>query len=72
VATLTATFLFQISKWAFGLYLQYARTTTAVYGALSALVFFFLWLYYASTIFVFAAEVGWSFDQRHKNFRDEN
>jgi membrane protein len=66
LSSLTATLLFQISKWAFGLYLQYARTTTAVYGALSALVFFFLWLYYASTIFVFAAEVGWVFDRRRK------
>jgi membrane protein len=58
VASGTATFLFQISKWAFGIYLQYAQTTTAIYGALSALVFFFLWIYYACTVFVFSAEVG--------------
>jgi membrane protein len=62
VASATATGLFQISKWAFGIYLQYARTTTAIYGTLSALVFFFLWLYYACTIFVFSAEVGWAYD----------
>ena len=31
-------------------------------GALSALVFFFLWLYYACTIFVFSAEIGWVLD----------
>jgi membrane protein len=62
VASATATGLFQISKWAFGVYLQYAQTTTAIYGALSALVFFFLWLYYACTIFVFCAELGWTFD----------
>jgi membrane protein len=58
----TATFLFQISKWVFGIYLQYAQTTTAIYGALSALVFFFLWLYYACTIFIFGAELGWAID----------
>jgi uncharacterized BrkB/YihY/UPF0761 family membrane protein len=63
VASGTATLLFQISKWAFGIYLQYARTTTAIYGTLSALVFFFLWLYYASTIFIFAAEIGWVFER---------
>jgi membrane protein len=57
-----ATCLFQISKWAFGIYLQYAQTTTAIYGALSALVFFFLWLYYACTIFIFCAKLGWAFD----------
>src|SRR5437899_8606372 len=53
-----ATCLFQISKWAFGIYLQYAQTTTAIYGALSALVFFFLWLYYACMVFIFSAEIG--------------
>jgi membrane protein len=58
----TATCLFQISRWAFGIYLQYAQTTTAIYGALSALVFFFLWLYYACTIFILGAELGWAFD----------
>ena len=63
VASATATCLFQISKWAFGVYLRYAQTTTAIYGALSALVFFFLWLYYASAIFVFSAEIGWVFDR---------
>ena len=65
-ASITATCLFQISKWAFGLYLRYAQNTTAIYGALSALVFFFLWLYYACTIFVFSAEVGWVFDHSRK------
>ena len=44
-------------------YLQYAQTTTAIYGALSALVFFFLWLYYTCMIFIFSAEVGWVFDR---------
>jgi len=58
IGSCSATVLFQISKWAFGIYLQYAQTTTAIYGALSALVFFFLWLYYACTIFIFSAEIG--------------
>jgi len=58
IASCTATALFQISKLAFGLYLQYAQTTTAIYGALSAVVFFLLWLYYACTIFIFSAEIG--------------
>ena len=61
----TATCLFQISRWVFSIYLQYAQTTTAIYGALSTLVFFFLWLYYACTIFIFGAELGWAFDRYH-------
>ena len=64
VASGTATFLFQISKWVFGIYLQYAQTTTAIYGTLSGLVFFFLWLYYACIIFAFSAEVGWAWENR--------
>ena len=63
VASATATCLFQISKWAFGVYLQYAQTTTAIYGALSAIVFLILWLYYACTIFVFSAEIGCVIDR---------
>jgi len=50
LASGTATVLFQVSKWAFGIYLQYAKTTSAIYGALSALVFFFLWLHYVCAI----------------------
>jgi membrane protein len=69
VASITATALFQISKWGFGVYLRYAQTTTAIYGALSALVFFLLWLYYASTIFVFAAEIGCVFDNSRADAR---
>jgi membrane protein len=58
IASGTATGLFQISKWVFGIYLQHSQSTSAIYGALSALVFFFLWLYYACMIFVFSAEIG--------------
>jgi membrane protein len=63
VAAGAATGLFQLSKWAFGAYLEYARTATAIYGALSAAVFFLLWLYYASFVFILGAEIGWSYDK---------
>jgi YihY family inner membrane protein len=66
VAAGSATALFQISKWAFGVYVVYAKTTTALYGALSAAVFFLFWLYYSSVVFIFAAELGWSFDRHSK------
>jgi membrane protein len=64
VAAMTATALFQLSKWAFGAYLQYAKTATAIYGAFGAAVFLLLWLYYASVVFILAAEFGWSFDRK--------
>jgi membrane protein len=63
VAAGAATGLFQISKWAFGAYLEYAKSTTAIYGALSAAVFFLIWLYYSSFVFILAAEIGWSYDR---------
>ena len=65
VAAGAATALFQFSKWVFGVYLNYAKTTTAVYGALSAAVFFLLWLYYCSVVFILGAEIGWSFDKNY-------
>ena len=64
VSSGVATGLFEISKWAFGMYVRYSQGTKMVYGALSALVFFLLWLYYVSVIFVFAAEFGCVVDGR--------
>ena len=64
VSALTSTILFELSKWAFGVYLRYAQGAKALYGALGTLVFFLLWLYYVSVIFIFAAEVGCVLDQR--------
>ena len=66
VSSITSTTLFEISKWAFGLYLRYAQGAKALYGALGTLVFFLLWLYYVSVIFIFAAEIGCVLDQRER------
>jgi membrane protein len=65
VAAGSATGLFQLSKWGFGAYLEYAKSTTAIYGALSAAVFFLIWLYYSSLVFILAAAIGWSYDRHH-------
>jgi len=61
--SLTAAILFELSKTAFGLYMRYAQGTTALYGALSGLVFFFLWVYYACVVFVLGAEVSWAVER---------
>ena len=34
-----------------------------IYGALAGLIFFYLWLYYTSLVFIIGAEVGWAFDR---------
>lgn len=58
IASLSATFLFELARWAFTWYVAFARDALAVYGALAGLMFFFFWLYYASIIFVLGAEIG--------------
>jgi membrane protein len=58
IASLSATILFELARWAFTWYVAFARDALAVYGALAGLMFFFFWLYYASIIFVLGAEIG--------------
>jgi membrane protein len=60
----TAAILFEISKIAFGWYVRSTAGTSAVYGTLSGLVFFFLWMYYACVVFLIGAEVAWVFENR--------
>jgi membrane protein len=66
VGAVAASLLFELSKFAFGVYVRSSQGTSALYGTLSGLVFFFLWLYYASVVFVIGAEVGWVFENRHE------
>ena len=63
VGAVTGAALFEVSKVAFAAYMRYAQGTTALYGTLSGLVFFFLWVYYACTVFVLGAEVSWAFER---------
>jgi YihY family inner membrane protein len=50
--------LLESSKWIFIWYVQGAGDYAVLYGALSGLVFFILWIYYACMIFVLAAAFG--------------
>ena len=63
VASITATLLFQIAKWGFGWYVTIAQQNVELYGALTGVIFLFVWLYYASVLFIIGAEIGWTFDQ---------
>jgi membrane protein len=63
IASLSATVLFELARWAFTWYVAFARDAVAVYGALAGLVFFFFWLYYASVIFVLGGQIGFACDQ---------
>jgi membrane protein len=66
VSALTGAALFSFSKLGFSWYVLLAKANTLIYGALAALIFFYLWLYYTSLVFILGAEVGWSYDRaRH-------
>jgi uncharacterized BrkB/YihY/UPF0761 family membrane protein len=36
-----------------------AQASLVLYGTLGGLMFFFMWLYYASLVFILGAEVAW-------------
>jgi membrane protein len=63
VASLSATVLFELTRWGFAWYIAFAQETLALYGVLGGLMFFFFWLYYASLVFVLGAEMGFAYDQ---------
>jgi membrane protein len=62
-ASVTGTGLLEVSRWAFGWYVDMAQSTTVVYGALGGLLFYILWLYYSSLVFLYGAAVGWAVDR---------
>jgi membrane protein len=54
---LSAAFLFEVVKRLFGLYLHYAPTYQALYGALAAIPIFMVWMYFAWVITLIGAEI---------------
>ena len=67
LAALAGAALFDLSKWAFTWYVSFAQANVALYGALGAFIFFILWLYYGSLVFIMGAEIGWSYERARTN-----
>jgi membrane protein len=59
-----AVILFEFAKQGFAWYVQFAQASIPLYGALGAFLFFFVWLYYVSVVFLLGAEAGWVFEHR--------
>ena len=59
LGALSATLLFQFARWGFTWYVTMAQASLVLYGTLGGLMFFFMWLYYASLVFILGAEVAW-------------
>lgn len=59
-----AVVLFGFAKQGFTWYVHFAQASLVLYGALGAFLFFFVWLYYVSVVFIVGAEAGWVFEHR--------
>ncbi len=59
-----AVILFGFAKQGFAWYVHFAQAGLVLYGALGAFLFFFVWLYYVSVVFLLGAEAGWVFEHR--------
>lgn len=55
--------LLELSKWIFTWYVSLGQERTVLYGALGGLIFFILWLYYASVALILGAEAGIAFER---------
>lgn len=71
VGALSSTLLFQLARWGFAWYVSMAQASLVLYGTLGGLMFFFMWLYYASLVFILGAEVAWFWAMRSE-VREEN
>jgi membrane protein len=56
--------LWEVAKQLFGWYILHLGRFSMVYGSLSTLVIFFLWIYYSSTILLLGGEVAFLLEKR--------
>ena len=64
VGAAVAVILFGFAKQGFAWYVHFAQAGLVLYGALGAFLFFFVWLYYVSVVFLVGAEAAWVFEHR--------
>jgi membrane protein len=63
-AALFTSLLWEVSKQLFGWYVQHLGRFSMVYGSLSTLAIFFLWIYYSSAILLLGGEVAFLLERR--------
>lgn len=63
VASFAGAALFELSKWVFAWYVEMLQTNIGLTGAVGAIFFFLMWMYYASAVLVLGAEIGWVLQQ---------
>ena len=62
ISSITGTALFEISKLVFAWYITLSTNYTLLFGTLSGVLFFILWIYYSCLVFVLSAVVGWAIE----------
>jgi membrane protein len=62
-AALFTSLLWELAKYLFGLYVVHLAVYSIVYGSLSTLVIFVLWVYYSSTILVVGGEFAYFLEE---------
>ena len=63
-AALFTSLLWEVAKQLFGWYVQHLGRFSMVYGSLSTLAIFFLWIYYSSVILLLGGEVAFLLEKR--------
>jgi membrane protein len=62
-AAIFTSLLWEVAKQFFGWYVMHLGRFSMVYGSLSTVAIFFLWIYYSSTILLLGGEVAYSLEQ---------
>jgi membrane protein len=60
--------LFELGKWGIGRYLSYA-SIGSVYGAAGSIILLLVWIYYASIVFFFGAEITHAYARLYGSLR---
>jgi membrane protein len=58
--------LWEVAKQLFGWYVLHLGRFSIIYGSLSALAIFFLWIYYSSVILILGGEVAFLLEKERK------
>jgi membrane protein len=65
-AALFTSLLWEVAKQLFGWYVLHLGRFSIIYGSLSALAVFFLWIYYSSVILILGGEVAFLLENERK------
>ena len=66
-----ASLLWEVAKQLFGWYVTHLGKFSLVYGSLSTLAIFFLWIYYSSAVLILGGEMAFLLESGHPKRREK-